>query len=155
LVKTYQFLPNRIKIRLEIKNTNNKTISLVYRSHNQNGYLKNNKNTSGVMRSNRAIIKRNGQCQILRVSSNKQKSERYYPVKTPTVKGANFAEFSFPNNEYILQLEILGKVGFYGIWDDIPERMKYATCEIVFQESKVAPGKKEVFEMIWSLKKKK
>ena len=154
-VKTYQFLPNSIKICLEIKNSNTKTISFVYRSHNQNGYLTTQKNASGIMRSGTTVIKRNGKCQILRVSSNKQKSERYYPVKTPTVKGANFAEFSFPNNEYILQLEILGKVGFYGIWDDIPERMKYATCEIVFQESKVAPGKKEVFEMIWSLKKKK
>ena len=127
----------------------------MYRSHNQNGYLTTQKNTSGIMRSGSTLIKRNGKCQILRVSNQKQRAERHYLVKTPSINGANRCEFLFPNNEYIMQLDILGKVGFYGIWDDIPVRMKYATCEIVFEETKIAPGKKEVFEITWSLKKQK
>ena len=106
------------------------------------------------MRTGATEIKRNSKRQIIRVSNEKQRAERHYAVKTPVGGGAASAEFSAPWNDHILKLETSGKIGFYGIWDDHPDRMKYATEEIIFEETKLAPGAKTVFEINWIFKKK-
>ena len=153
-IKTYQFLPYGIRIRLEVRNSHTKNIAFVYRSHNQNAYLSTKNNRSGTMKTGTVELKRNSKNQIIRVSKTKQWTERHYAVKNPVGGGTASAEFSAPWHNYILKLEISGEVGFYGIWDDLPDRMKYATEEILFEEINLAPGAKKVFELKWTFKKK-
>lgn len=153
-VKTYQFLPDGIRFRLEVRNSNSKNIAFVYRSHNQNAYLSIKNKVSGIMKTGTVEVKRKGNNQIIRVSGAKQRAERHYAVKVPVSGGTATAEFSAPWHNYILKLETSGNVGFYGIWDDLPDRMKYATEEILFEQTNLAPGAKKVFELKWSFKKK-